>query len=33
VLLLAVLAVVAAGLARALQQLHKPQRGIPTAVV
>jgi multidrug resistance efflux pump len=33
VVLLAVLAVVAGGRARALQQLHKPQRGIPTAVV
>jgi multidrug resistance efflux pump len=33
VLLLAVLVAVGAGLAHALQQLHKPQRGIPTAVV
>ena len=33
VLLLAVLLVAGAGVARALKQLHKPQRGIPTAVV
>jgi multidrug resistance efflux pump len=33
VVLLAVLVVVGAGLARALQRLYKPQRGIPTAVV
>jgi len=33
VVLLAVLLVAGAGLARALKQLHKPQRGIPTAVV
>jgi len=33
VVLLVVLAVAGAGLARSLQRLHKPQRGIPTALV
>ena len=33
VVLLAILVVAGAGLSRALQRLHRPQRGIPTAVV